>query len=81
LVHLLRSEHSVPIREALPADAFASDNPREQPFERATLVCLSLVSTTSPARARYLVRRLRRRAPGARILVGFWGLAPAVLST
>jgi len=79
LVHLLRSEHSVQIGEALPAEAFASDNPRERPLERATLVCLSLVSTTSPARARYLVRRLRRRAPGARLLVGFWGLAPADL--
>ena len=79
LVHLLRSEHSVRIRQALPAEALASDNPREPPFERGTLICLSLISTTSPARARYLVRRLRRRAPGARVLVGFWGLAPSDL--
>ncbi len=79
LVYLLRSEHSVQIGEALPAEAFASDNPRAQPLERATLVCLSLVSTTSPARARHLVRRLRRRAPRARLLVGFWGLAPSDL--
>jgi hypothetical protein len=79
LVHQLRSEHSVRIGEALPAEALASDNPRERPFERATLVCLSLISTTSPARARYLVRRLRRRAPRARLLIGFWGLAPADL--
>ncbi len=79
LVHLLRSEHSIRIGEALPAEALASDNPVERPFERAMLVCLSLISTTSPARARYLVRRLRRRAPGARVLVGFWGLAPSDL--
>jgi hypothetical protein len=78
LVHLLRSEHSVRIGEALPAEALASDNPGERPFERA-MVCLSLISTTSPARARYLVRRLRRRAPGARVLVGFWGLPPSDL--
>ena len=79
LVHLLRLEHSVRIGEALPAEALASDNPGERPFERAMLVCLSLISTTSPARAHYLVRRLRRRAPGARVLVGFWGLAPSDL--
>jgi predicted PurR-regulated permease PerM len=79
LVHLLRSEHSVRVGEALPPEALASDNPGERPFERATLVCLSLISTTSPARARHLVRRLRRRAPGARVLVGFWGLAPSDL--
>jgi len=78
-VHLLRSEHSVQIGEPLPAEALASDSPRAQPLERATLVCLSLVSTASPARARHLVRRLRRRAPGARPLVGFWGLASADL--
>jgi predicted PurR-regulated permease PerM len=78
LVHLLRSEHSGRIGEALPPEALASDNPGERPFERA-MVCLSLISTTSPARARYLVRRLRRRAPGARVLVGFWGLPPSHL--
>jgi hypothetical protein len=40
----------------------------------AGIVCLSLISTSSPARARHIVRRLRRRAPRARIIVGFWGL-------
>jgi hypothetical protein len=37
------------------------------------VVCLSLISTSSSARARFLVRRIRRRAPRAHILVGFWG--------
>ena len=40
----------------------------------AAAVCLSLISTSSAARARHIVRRLRRRAPRARIVVGFWGL-------
>jgi predicted PurR-regulated permease PerM len=40
----------------------------------AAVVCLSLISTASAARARHIVRRLRRRAPRARIIVGFWGL-------
>ena len=43
----------------------------------AAIVCLSLISTSSPARVRYIVRRLRRRAPRARIVVGFWGLNAA----
>jgi predicted PurR-regulated permease PerM len=43
----------------------------------ASVLCLSLISTSSPARARQIVRRLRRRAPRARIIVGFWGLGAA----
>ena len=80
LVDLLRSERTVGTAEPLISEALASDHPCERLFERARLVCLSLVSTTSPARARYLVRRLRRRAPRAKILIGFWGLAPGELS-
>ena len=80
LVDLLRLEHTVGTAEPLTSEALASDHPCERLFERAKLVCLSLVSTTSPARARYLVRRLRRRAPRAKILIGFWGLAPGELS-
>ena len=80
LVNLLRSGHAVGTAEPLTSEALASDHPCERLFERARLVCLSLVSTTSPARARYLVRRLRRRAPRAKILIGFWGLAPGELS-
>jgi len=44
------------------------------------LVCLSLISTNSPAGARYLERRVHRRAPRARVLVGFWGLAESELT-
>jgi len=80
LVDLLRSEHTFGTAEPLTSEALALDHPCERLFERARLVCLSLVSTTSPARARYLVRRLRRRAPRAKILIGFWGLAPGELS-
>ena len=76
LVHLLRAKHSVRVGEALPAKTLVSNSPGERLFEQADLVCLSLISTTSSARARYLVRRLRRRAPHARALVGLWGLAP-----
>jgi len=79
LVHLLRSEHSVRIGEALPAEALASDS-FQSSLAQATVICLSLLSTNSPVRARYLVRRLCRRAPRARILVGFWRLNPGDLA-
>ena len=56
LVHLLRAEHSLNIAEALPAEALTSDR-YQSALERASVICLSLISTTSPVRSRYLVRR------------------------
>jgi hypothetical protein len=38
------------------------------------LVCLSYVSPSTPAHMRFAIRRLRRRLPHARIVVGAWGL-------
>jgi hypothetical protein len=45
------------------------------PLEAAEvrMVCLSFLDTTTPVHVRYAVRRIRRRLPGARILVGSWG--------
>ena len=79
LVHLLRAEHSVDTADALPAEALTSDRYRSA-LERAGVLCLSLVSTNSPIRARYLIRRLSRRAPHAKILVGFWRMDPGELT-
>jgi len=73
LLHLLRSECSVRVAEALPPEALRSDS-YHSALDDATAICLSLISTHSPARARYLVRRLCRRAPRARLLVGLWRL-------
>ena len=64
LVHLLRSKHPGTIVEALPAEALTS-NRYGAALEDSTAICLSLISTRSPVRARYLVRRLNRRAPHA----------------
>jgi predicted PurR-regulated permease PerM len=79
LVHLLRAEHSVRITEALPADGLVSDRYRSS-LQDAAVICLSLISTRSPARARYLVRRVSRRMPRARVLVGLWGIDPSELA-
>ena len=54
-------------------DALATFNLDRLPLRNAPVVCLSLLSGGSSARLRYLVRRIRRRARHARLLVGFWG--------
>jgi hypothetical protein len=54
-------------------DALSTFNIDRLPLRGASIVCLSMVSTTSPARARYLVRRIRRRARRARLIIGLWG--------
>jgi predicted PurR-regulated permease PerM len=75
LVHLLHAQGRAGEVQALSADALGSDNLYSSLLRSAGFVCLSLISTSSPARARYLVRRVRRRAPRAGVMVAFWGLA------
>ncbi|MBV8744248.1 MAG: hypothetical protein JO134_04315 [Xanthobacteraceae bacterium] len=36
------------------------------------MVCVSYLDSSSPAHMRYTIRRLRRRFPGARIMLGCW---------
>ncbi|HTV89029.1 MAG TPA: AI-2E family transporter [Stellaceae bacterium] len=62
-------------------DAAATFNIERLPLKGVTVVCLSLLSTNSTARARYLVRRIRRQARRARVVVGFWGQADVDMST
>ncbi|MCP8937876.1 AI-2E family transporter [Alsobacter sp. SYSU M60028] len=38
------------------------------------LVCLSYLDTSSPGHMRYAVKRLRRRFPEARVMMGAWGM-------
>jgi predicted PurR-regulated permease PerM len=73
LVNVLRLERHIEIGAPLSPDALSADTAYLPLFKDASVVCLSLLSTSSPARARFLVRRIRRRAPRAQILVGFWG--------
>jgi predicted PurR-regulated permease PerM len=75
LAHLLKGQFRAAEVQALSADALGPENLYFAPLRNAGIVCLSLISTNSPARARYLVRRVRRRAPRARVVVGFWGSA------
>ena len=72
-MNVLRLERHIDTAAPLSADALSADTAYLPLFKDASVVCLSLISTSSPARARFLVRRIRRRAPRAHILVGFWG--------
>jgi predicted PurR-regulated permease PerM len=82
LQHLLRARGHRTL--VLAPDAMASFPPDGRPWrvvpgvarlplKGVQVVCLSLLSTNSAARARYLVRRVRRRARETRLLVGLWG--------
>jgi predicted PurR-regulated permease PerM len=47
----------------------------------ARMVCISYLEISgTPAHLRYLIQRLRRRAPAAQVLVGLWPMDDAVLS-
>ena len=73
LAHLLRRQQDVVEAQVVSADALGFADLTMLALRSATLVYLSLISTNSPARARYLVRRVRRRAHGAKVVVGFLG--------
>jgi hypothetical protein len=71
LQHLLRRRgHMV---QVFSPDALTTFNLDRLPLRNAPVVCLSLLSAGSSARVQYLVRRVRRRARHARLLIGFWG--------
>ncbi len=57
----------------LAADAASPEGVAGLDPDGVELVCLSYLGPTAVAHARQACRRLRRRAPGARILVGLWG--------
>jgi predicted PurR-regulated permease PerM len=73
LADLLR-RHGVAAASMSAAEGFAAGIGASPTARGSRVMVLSLVSTAAPARARYLVRRLRRRSPGATVLVGFWGV-------
>jgi hypothetical protein len=70
LEHLLRQRghHAV----VYPPDALSNFAVDELPLRGVSVICLSLLSASSAAQLRYLVRRLRRRARRARIVIGYW---------
>jgi predicted PurR-regulated permease PerM len=53
-------------------DALSTNSISRLDTEGVTLVCLSYLNASNPAQIRYAVRRLRRKLPLARIMVGLW---------
>src|ERR1700742_3081783 len=53
-------------------DALSTNSIFRLETEGITLVCLSYLNASNPAQIRYAVRRLRRKLPLARIMVGLW---------
>jgi hypothetical protein len=58
-------------------EALQSATLRESEFGEPAVVVLSYMNADSLAHARFLVRRVRRRFPAARIIVGFWDFPAA----
>ena len=56
------------------ADFFASGKGTPTELADVQLVVISFLDTSTPVHVRFAVRRMRRRMPNARILVGSWGL-------
>jgi len=55
-----------------PAEVIASTNIFQLETSGVALVCLSYLDVSSPAHMRYTIRRLRRRLPDAKIMLGCW---------
>lgn len=60
----------------LPCEALQSARLRELDLGDPGVVVVSYLNPDSLAHARFLIRRLRRRLPRARIIVGFWTFTP-----
>jgi hypothetical protein len=53
-------------------EAIASTSIFHLETKGVAMVCVSYLDTSSPAHLRYTIRRLRRRLPQARIMLGCW---------
>jgi hypothetical protein len=70
LAQLLEREGAV--ARVIPHDALQSASLREIDLGAPSVVVLSYMNPDSLAHARFLVRRVRRRLPEAKIVIGFW---------
>ncbi|MDT7835024.1 AI-2E family transporter [Aquabacterium sp. OR-4] len=62
-----------------PAAAVSADHLQTLDLQGIEVLCLSVFSSTPEAQLRYIARRLKRRAPGLRLLVGLWNAPPQLL--
>jgi len=79
LAQLLR-KHGLGAR-VVPHLAVSRSNLPSLDMTGVAMICVSYLEITgTPAHLRYLIRRLRQKAPDARILVGLWPAGEAVLT-
>jgi len=69
----LLARHGIGAR-VVPSDALSAANLQTLDVRGVQMACLSHLEPSSFTNARYLVRRLRRRLPQAKIIDGFWAL-------
>jgi predicted PurR-regulated permease PerM len=80
LSHLCRV-HGIGARVE-PSSALSTKNIFALEMSKVALVCLSYLETSNTTHIRYAVRRLRRKAPHAKIIVALWSAdAPKVADT
>jgi hypothetical protein len=70
LAYVLRFESGVRRQQGFFADLPVSGAVYSRLSSKRGSFCLSLIRTNAPARARYLVQRIRRHAPGAKVWSG-----------
>ena len=76
----LLGQHGIEARR-VPNTAVSRDTITTLDVTEVNVIAISYLEVTgSPAQLRYLVRRLRERAPKARIIVGLWPQGEAALS-
>ena len=73
-VAMLAETHGVPARVE-PPSALTAANLAALDLSRAALVCLSYFDLKSPARAQYAARRIKGKAPHAKLVLGLWTAA------
>jgi hypothetical protein len=54
------------------AEALSAANISRLETEGVTVACLSLFDVSSPAQMRFIIRRLRRKLPSAKIILACW---------
>jgi len=79
LAQLLR-KHGLGAR-VTPYQAVSREGIRDLDLAGVAMVCISYLDITgNPAHLRYLLERMRRRAPGVPVLVGLWPVGERVLT-
>ena len=79
LAHMLECE-GIGARH-LPASAITPQDIGSLDLAGAEVVCLSYLEPTPQAYARFVCRRLKRRAPQVKVVLGLWNLAPEAGAT